>query len=70
MSATKPDPVKLDPARTYLLQVREGCTAIDRDGLAFGDRCTLQVAGRDITAGLLACCDIIAPHQIPDMAER
>jgi hypothetical protein len=61
---------KLDPETTYHLQVRKGKTVV-HDRLAFGDRATLQVSGRD-AEGLLAGGDVelVEPHEVPDVAER
>jgi hypothetical protein len=60
---------QLDPDQTYHLQVRIGAVA-HHDGLVFGDRATLQIKGSDVTDELLAACDIVEPHQLPDVALR
>lgn len=60
---------KFEDDRTYHLQVRRGATVV-YGGQAFGDRCTIQVPGRDISQALLANCDIVEHDQVPDVADR
>jgi hypothetical protein len=61
---------KLDPDRTYHLQVKPSKTAT-YGTLVFGDRATIQAPGRDAEE-LLAGGDVelVEPHEVPDVAER
>jgi hypothetical protein len=60
----------LDSDATYHLTIKAGRVVV-YDRLAFGDRATLQVPGRD-AEGLLAGGDVelVEPDQVPDVAER
>jgi hypothetical protein len=57
-----------DPDQTVCLQVKVGATVV-YNHIAYGDRATLQVPGRDAD-GLLATGDVyeIDPDDVPDVA--